>query len=661
MSGPGARGRGRHVADRQARESDWGAPLPPSAPGAVPVMQPPETMPTGIDLSELPRAAYAESRSTGVAGAAKVYPSRRSMREAEGRTTVADRPGGPDDGSSADNPFTGSLATPRGRTDAASQGSTASLMRSSALMAAGTLVSRILGMARAVVITWVIGLALSADAFSVANTLPNNLYILIAGGALNAVLVPQISRSMHRGEEGRVYVDRLLSMSVLLLGVAAVVVTAAAPLLVSLMADRFTPQQYTLAVGLAYWCLPQVFFYGLYTLLGQVLNARGSFGPYMWAPVLNNVVAILGLLCFVAVAGARPDNRPLDAWSPGLVALFAGTATLGVAAQALVLVPVLRRNGFRFRFRWGLRGVGLGTASQVAGWTFAAVLVAQGGYVVASRVVSGGGVDSALAGGEGAGSMVYGNAYLFFVLPHSLVAVSIVTAVFTRMSRAAGENRTDDVRSDLSLGLRTVGVATVLATAGFLVLARDLAYVMFFGNGREQTQIIGWVATVMSVALVAYSAQYLAQRVFYAFEDARTPFAVQVVATLVWVVGLVVVRASLDGRAIVVGAGAALAVSLVVGATLALVLVRGRLGGMDGGRVLRTHVRLAVGAVLAAVAGWSVRVAVYAWLGDGRQAALAALLAAATVMVGIYVAVLKVLQVRELDDLLSPLVGRFRR
>jgi putative peptidoglycan lipid II flippase len=634
--------------------------MPPSAPGAVTVIQPPETVPSGIDLSELPRETVPRS-----------YPSRRSLREA-----AAASAGGPTTGTTSGpasgptgatlGPTSGTTAVEvRAATDsAATDDGTSTLMRSSAVMAAGTFVSRVLGMARAVVIAWAIGQVLSADAFQTANSLPNNLYILIAGGALNAVLVPQISRAMRQGEAGRVYVDRLLSMSILLLGVTTVLVTLAAPLLVSLYGNDLGPQAYALCVAMAYWCIPQVFFYGLYTLLGQVLNARGSFGPYMWAPVVNNVVAIGGMLCFVAVAGgahpARP-GRPAGDWTSGQIALFAGTATLGVVAQALVLIPVLRRSGFGFRFRWGLRGVGLGRASTVAAWTFAAVLVAQVGYVVASRTVTAAGSQEALGRQLGAGRAVYDNAYLIFVLPHSLVAVSIVTAVFTRMSRAAAEGRTDDVRSDLSLALRTVGVATVLATAAFVVLARDLAFALFGATGRAQTDVIGWAVTAMATGLVAYSVQYLAQRVFYAYEDARTPFRIQVVVTVVWVVGLLAASAAFDGRRVVFAAGAALAVSLTVGAGLSLTLVRRRLGGMDGARVLRTHVRLGVSALLAAIAGWSTRVALTAWLGPGHAVVPATILGTAAVMVAVYVALLKVLQVRELDDLLLPVTARLRR
>jgi putative peptidoglycan lipid II flippase len=630
-------------------------------------------MPTGIDLSELPRTAYAEH----LAGGGRPYPSRRALRAAEqaaagaagppgagfpGAVGIDTRPRPPDAGTPDGAREVPDDAEASGGPAADGAGSTASVMQSSALMAAGTLVSRILGMARAVILTGILGTSLTGDAFQVANTLPNNLYILIAGGALNAVLVPQISRAMKQGAAGREYVDRLLSVSMLLLGVASLVITAAAPVLVLLYGKELRGTgAFPLAVAFAFWCLPQVFFYGLYTLLGQVLNARGSFGPYMWAPVVNNVVAISGMLCFASVMGRRGDLPAPEDWSFWQVMLFAGTATLGVAAQALVLVPVLRRSNFSFRFRWGFTGVGLGTASKVAGWTFAAVAVGQMGYLVASNVAVFGGKEAAAAGKAGAGVLVYGNAYLMFVLPHSLVAVSLVTAIFTRMSRNATEGRRDAVRADLSLGLRTVGVATVLASAAFLVLGRDIAYVLFALSTREEAQPTGLVATAMTFGLVAYSAQYLTQRVFYAFEDARTPFVVQVVQTVVWIIGNLVARYTLHDISIVVGAGFALAVSLVVGAVLSLVLAGSLLGGVDGPRVLRTHVRLVVGAVLAAIAGWSVKVAVAAFMGTGRPAAAVGLVAAGLVMTGIYVAVLKVLQVRELDDLVAPIVGRLRR
>ena len=308
---------------------------------------------------------------------------------------------------------------------------TATVMRSSAVMAAGTAVSRVLGFVRAAVLVaavapgWnaehTVNGTPSADAFSIANTIPNALYILLAGGVLNAVLVPQITRAARMPDGGKEYIDRLLTTAIVVLFVVTVVFTAGAPFLIQLYSN-VRPETAELATAFALWCLPQVFWYGLYTLLGQVLNARGSFGPFMWAPVVNNVIGIAGMLVFIAVNGA--GQQPLSSWSAGTVALFAGTATLGVVAQALILIPSLRKSGIHFRVRWGLRGFGLRTAGRVAGWTFAAVVAQQIGFLVISNVTSAAGDRLASSSGDdGAGKAVYDIALLLFMLPHSLVAV----------------------------------------------------------------------------------------------------------------------------------------------------------------------------------------------------------------------------------------------
>ena len=252
------------------------------------------------------------------------------------------------------------------------------LGRNAAVMAAGTAVSRVLGLVRSSLLVTVIATnSFAGNSFSLANTLPNVIYMLIAGGVLNAVLVPQVVRA-YRSADGQQYVDRLLTLGgALLLGIS-VVLTAAAPLVVRLYNAGGDVR--ALATLFAFWCIPQVFFYGMYTLLGQVLNARGNFGPYMWAPVLNNIVAITGLLVFMSAFGQYRGGGPADhlaAWDGGRVGLLAGSATLGVVLQALVLLIPLYRSGFRYRPRWDWRGTGLGTAGRVAGWAFAALVVGQ--------------------------------------------------------------------------------------------------------------------------------------------------------------------------------------------------------------------------------------------------------------------------------------------
>jgi putative peptidoglycan lipid II flippase len=545
-------------------------------------------------------------------------------------------PGGPASGGAGDGDATSDRA--------------GSIVGSSAVMAAGTLLSRVLGMLRVVVLAWAVGAAFSADAYNIANTLPNSLFLLIGGGVLNAVLVPQIVRAMEQPDGGQAYVDRLITLSLAVLAGATVVVTAAAPLLLRLYVPAtWSGTRTDVGVAFAFWFLPQVFFYGLYTVLGQVLNARGSFGPYMWAPVVNNVVAIAGTIVFVLLYGS--GARPAGWWTGASIAVLAGTTTLGVVAQALVLVPVLRRAGFRWRPRWGVRGVGLRSAGQAAGWTFGALAVGQLGLVLLSRIVS----DAGQQAGDtvGRGRFVYDTAFLLFMLPHSLVAVSVVTAVFTRMSASIVDGRLGEVRTDLSVALRTTGVATVLATVAFAVLGSDLTALLLHSDPRA-ARALAWTTTAMVVGLVPFSAQYLFQRVFYAFSDARTPFWVQVMVVTVWSVGNVLAGRLLEGVQVVVGIAAASSVANLLGAAVTLVLVRRRLGGVDGRRVASMYARCVLAVAPAGVLAWSTSAAAHLFAGEGTRGALLALLAGSAVLLLVYLAGLKLLRVRELDDLAAP-------
>jgi putative peptidoglycan lipid II flippase len=538
---------------------------------------------------------------------------------------------------------------------------TTRLLSSSAIMAAGTLASRVLGVVRVVVLGWAIGLrGPSADIFNTANTLPNSLMILIAGGVLNAVLVPQIVRAAKHQDGGKDYLDRLLTLAITLLGAATVIAVALAPLLVRLFGSSdWTPAQVELGTAFALWCLPQIFFYGLYTIYGQVLNARGSFGPYMWAPVANNLVAIAGTLVFVAVSG--PGRRPAEWWGAGPVALLAGTATLGIVVQALVLIPVLRRAGYSWRPTWGFRGIGLATAGRIAGWTFAAAAVGQLGFVFISQAANSGGARGAAGGADTAGRAVYDNAYLLFILPHSLVAVSIVTAVFTRMSISASAGRTDEVRADTSLAVRLTGVATVLATVAVLVLGRDLTYSVFFFNNRAETDSLALATAAMILGVVPFSAQYLFSRIFYAYEDARTPFLIQLLTVSIWAGGSVFAAAVLPPAWVVPGTGLAMSAANLVGAAVSVAILRGRIGGLDGARVLRTHVQLVVAAMLAGVVGWFVSAAVHGGFGTGRTSAYLALAIGGAAMLTAYAVALRVMRVEEFGLLTAPLTERLRR
>ena len=533
------------------------------------------------------------------------------------------------------------------------------LLRSSAVMAAGTLVSRVLGMARASLLTALLGVngALAYDAFSVANTVPNQIYNLVAGGLLNAVLVPQITRAARDRDGGQEYLNRLLTLA--LAGMAAVtaLVIAAAPLVPTIL-SRFAPGSATarLCVAFAFWCLPQVFCYGVYTMLGQVLNARSRFGAYMWAPVVNNVIGIAGIAVMLAWIGPfRSDPHPPETWTSAQISVLAGTATLGVAAQALVLIWPLHRAGVRFRPNWGWRGVGLGTAGRVAAWTFAAALVGQIGVIETSRAVTG----ATQAGGAGRGA--YDNALLLFMLPHSLVTVSLVTALFTPISEAAGAGDIGRVRRMASRGLRLTGVATVLATAGAVVLAPDVATTLFPGNGPRDTEAIAAAMSAMILGLAPFSAQYLFQRVFYAFEDARTPFLIQLPTVTVITMGAFLSAHLLPPAWIVTGVGLATSTAYLTGASISALVLRHRLHGIEGRAVVQVYVRLVVAAVPAALVALTVQWAAHRLVGPGFTAGVLSLAMSAAALVATYLAVARRMRVGEVADLLAALPGPARR
>lgn len=548
-------------------------------------------------------------------------------------------------------------------TEQSPAGSMGGLGRSSAVMATGTAVSRVLGVVRNAMLIAVLGVnAAAANAFDVANKVPNILFMLLAGGVLNAVLVPQVVRA-YRSETGQDYVDRLLTLAGTLLLGLTIVLTAGSSVLVSIYIQDWSPELTALAVAFGFWCIPQLFFYGLYSLLGQVLNARGVFGPYMWAPVLNNVVSIAGFAAFLILFGRYVPGGPTDdvAWWTGeRIALVGGVATLGVAAQALVLIVPLHRSGFRYRPRWGFRGVGLGTAGRVATWTFAALVAGQLAYVVVSRVASAAaevsGNDPAVAG-----NAAYTSAFLIYMLPHSLVTVSLATALFTRLSGSAADGDVRGVRADFSLGVRVVGVFTVFATAVVAVLALPATRLLLPTAQPAELVSVARVVVAMVAGLTAFGIWSLCQRVYYAFEDARPLFWIQAVMSVVLAGGTVLGAVLLEPRWWVVGVGVAMSASNVVGALVATLRLRGRLGRVDGARILRLHVQTGVAALVAAGAGWAVLRAAGDLPSSGWGRAAALCLVAGVLMLGVYLGLLRLMHVRELTDMLAPLRGRLRR
>ena len=541
--------------------------------------------------------------------------------------------------------------------DAAEHGGGASLARSTAGMAVGSLASKILGVVRAAMTAAIVGAGVTADSWDVANTLPNIIYLLLAGGVLNAVLVPQITRAASHTDGGREFVDRLLTIAIIAIAVVTVVFTLAAGVLVWIFgSSKWPADTRSLSIAFALICLPQIFFYGLYTLLGQVLNARNRFAAYMWAPVAANIVAIAGMAYFLI---SYPSEAEAADWTSSMIWVLAGSATAGVVAQALVLVLPLWRSGFRFTPRWGFRGVGLGTASTVALWTFAALALAQVGFIVTSQVLTYAGAAGDAADLDVPGKFSYTNALLIFMLPHGLVTVSLVTALFTRMSRSAHQGDLDEIRRDVHRGMRLTAVATVPATVGALVLGFPATAILYAANSVPDARGIALVTMAMMLGLVPFGVLYLLQRVFYAFEDAKTPFKLQIVVTVMATITNLL-SLLLPVQWIAVGVGAGQAISNLAGMAVGLVLVRRRLGSLPLGAVIRTYVRLGVASLLAGAAAYLVVLGL-GQVVHGMVHNLAALGGGGLLFAVVYVAAARRLRIREIDDLVSPVLQRARR
>ena len=541
-----------------------------------------------------------------------------------------------------------------------------SIAKSSLLMAGGTITSRILGFARTVVLAITIGVTTdAADAFGVANQLPNNVYAIIAGGVLSAVLVPQIVKARSHKDGGLGYIDRLLTLAIVVFAVVTVLATISAPLLISIYTTGWSPAQLALATAFAYWCIPQLFFYGLYAMLGEVLNARSAFGPYMWAPVLNNVVGLIGMISFLVVFGADPvGTRSVESWGPDQIALLGGSATLGVASQALILFLSWKKIGINFSLNFSFRGVGLRPAMKAASWTLAMTLVTQiGGLVqtlVASRAVADRSDSVAIAS---IAAMLI--AWLIFMLPHSVVTVSVATAYFTKMSEHVQVKRIDLMKADLRSALRIVVLVNVFSSVALILLSLPVARV--FVGEYPSTVALGNVLFATMFGLIPFGFVFMFQRAFYALEDTRTPFVFTTIQIVFHIAGSILLFFTMTSEFLVMSLAGLTSVTILIQALAAYWFLRsrvGRVGAPPKGEALT--LRVLVTAVLTALAGYGVMIA----LGGTAEGSLAlgSIVGAVTVifatgssMLFVYVVVLKLLGVPEVTTALKGIGGILRR
>jgi putative peptidoglycan lipid II flippase len=516
-----------------------------------------------------------------------------------------------------------------------------SIGRSSSLMAVANLVSRITGFLRQVALFTVLGDTILNDAYTVSNTLPNIVFELLLGGALSSVMIPLLVRAQREDADGgEAYTRKLLTIA----GVALLLATAAGMLAAPLLARLYLGTHATstadphLATVLAYFLLPQILFYGLGALLGAILNSRGAFGAFAWAPVLNNIV-VLGV---VAVYLVVPDGLEL-------LVLGVGT-TLGIAVQSLVLIPAVRRVGFRYRPMWGW-DPRLTQAGGIAVWAVAYVLIGQVALVVMTRVASG--------SAEGAVA-IYTNAWLLLQVPYGVLGVSLFTALMPRMSRAAAEGRTADVAADLALGGKLAAVLLVPVSVLLTIFGTPVGVALFGlrSANLDGATILGATIAVSAFGLLPFAITMLQLRVFYALTDSRTATLVQLFTVAIKVPLMLACPAVLPAEDVVLGLAAANALSFIAGAGLGQLLLRRKLGRVPTGSVLGTACR----ALLAAVVGGTAALGVVALLDAGPLAGLSPLvrawvvLAVAVVVTGpITVVGMHLMRVREVGAVINRL------
>ncbi|MET7508212.1 murein biosynthesis integral membrane protein MurJ [Streptomyces albidoflavus] len=527
------------------------------------------------------------------------------------------------------------------------------LARSSLLMAVGTVVSRATGLIRQVLQAAALGTGLLASTYNTANTVPTSLYTLLIGGALNAVLVPQLVRARATEPDGgRAYEQRLVTLVVCVLGVGTALAVWAAPEIVGLYM-RDTPgshEAFELTVTFARFLLPQIFFYGLFGIYGQLLNAREKFGAMMWTPVLNNVVLVTMFAAYLGLMAA--PGRVEDITADQVRLLGIGT-TAGVALQALALVPFARAAGFRFRPRFDWRGTGLGRSVHAAKWTLLFVLANQVALTVVTNFANAADQELPQAG---AGYTAYTYAQTIWLLPQSIVTVSLVTALLPRMSRAVAEGRLGDLRADLTRGLRISGFVIVPTAFLFLALGPQIAALLFAHGAADAASVrpLGQMLQAFGPGLIAFSAQYLLLRGFYAFEDTRTPFFMAA-----WIAGVNIALATachllLPARWAVVGMAGAYTLAYLAGLALTARLLRRRLGGRIGtGGLGRAYGKLLCAAVPAAGLGWAAARAVpgVGGLGTGTWSTAVALASGVLSTAVAYLLLARLLKVEEVRRL----------
>ncbi|HWG00384.1 MAG TPA: murein biosynthesis integral membrane protein MurJ [Trebonia sp.] len=564
----------------------------------------------------------------------------------DGRTQILDVPAAPGQD--------GVLATGPQR----AVGTQPNLARSSKAMALGTIASRGTGFLRTLVQVVALGGAQLANAYNNSNTLPNTVYYLMLGGIFTSVVVPLLVRAAKNDpDRGEAYAERIFTLAAITLLIVTAVATAFAAPIVDLYSGGISGSEHHVMVVFAYFFIPQIFFYGMDSLLGAILNTKGSFGPNMWTPVINNVVVIAVLGLFIAVGGKDISTQHVSSFDVQLLGI--GT-TLGIVIQSLALFPIVKRAGFSFRLRFDFRRAEIREIGRMAGWMLGYVVSQWASNLILQIVAN---VASKHDPNSPTGYSAYAYAYQLFQLPYAIVGISVISALLPRMSGHATDRRYSLVREDFSTGVRLASVIVVPAAVFLGALGAPLCEFLFaYGHmSIDGARYIGEVFGMFCLGLVPFMLTQLQLRVFYSFHDNRTPAIIGVVMLAVGVIGDLVALSVLPPRQVVIGLGAAYGLVTLTGAVLAWPMLLRHVGSLDGWRITRSLVRMFLATIPGLIWAFVVMAVAGSVLHQGTFYGLASVIIGGGGATLLYAFCARMFGIEEFQVLLRTVLGRFGR
>lgn len=545
-----------------------------------------------------------------------------------------------------------------------------SVGRNSLIMASGTAASRVTGQIRTILLAWALGTTgYAANAYQAGSMIPQVIYTLVSGGIFNAVLVPQIVRTL-KAKDAETKLNKLITLAITMLLAVAILMALCTPLLTRLYVNG-GPETMALATSFTLWCMPQIFFYGLYTVIGQILAAKDHFTAYAWSSVGANIISCIGFGTFIALFG-RATEHPLDFWTADKIALTAGTWTLGVAFQALVLFIPLTKIGLKYRPQFGLRGIGLRSMGPVAAWSVGIVVIDQLANIVITRTSTNAPMLAQQQFGinplDVAGNASYQNAYTIYMLPYSLIAVSLATAIFPKISRAIADHNIAEARTDLSQAMRNMGVIMCYFSVAFVVMPVPIILALLPSVSVKEAILMAGPLIALGVGLPFASAYLIIQRTFYAFEDGKSPFIFMLFAMGIQAIGVIIGAKLLPPTEWTTMIGTVGAISYILPIPILYVMLRKRFeNNIDGLRIAISYIKSISAAATAMFIGVTARDSIYQLVGaqigavDGHMnwiqaVACAALLAIVTFIV--YVGMLRLLRSEEFDEAIALIYSR---